>query len=108
MKIFAAIIVLFFTSSCAIFSNKETAGEFPIYGNWCGPDHPKAEANPDPVDLTDLACQHHDQCYETNGYLDASCDENLIAELKSFTPDNEIEAIARKAIISYFRKSPKL
>jgi hypothetical protein len=107
MKIFVTLLTLFI-SSCAIFSNKETAGEFPIYGNWCGPDHPKAGTNPDPIDRTDLACKHHDLCYDQNGYLNASCDEQLIVELKSFIPDNEIESLARKAIISYFKNSPKL
>lgn len=102
------LITLLTISSCAIFTNKDTAGEFPIYGNWCGPDHPKTGTNPKPIDNTDLSCKHHDLCYAENGYLNATCDENLITELKANTPQNEIEAIARKAIISYFRKSPKL
>jgi hypothetical protein len=108
MKIFISILTLLLISSCAIFSNKDTAGEFPVYGNWCGANHPKEGTNPEPIDRTDLACQHHDKCYEENGYLSASCDENLITELKSFIPDNPIEAVARKAIISYFKESPKL
>ncbi len=108
MKTSIALITIFFICSCAIFSNKDTAGEFPIYGNWCGPDHPKANTNPAPIDRTDSACQHHDKCYETNSYLNKQCDENLITELKGFIPDNPIEAVARKAIISYFKESPKL
>ena len=108
MKIFISIFAVFLLSSCTIFSNKDTAGKFPIYGNWCGPDHPKARTNPEPIDRTDLACQHHDKCYEKNGYLNATCDDNLITELKSFIPDNEIEAVVRKTIISYFWRSPKL
>jgi hypothetical protein len=107
MKI-SAVIILFLATSCAVFSNKETAGQFPIYGNWCGPNHPKAGTNPAAIDKTDLACNHHDYCYAAMGYLNKNCDDQLIAELKSFTPDGDIEAIARKTIISYFRKSPKL
>jgi hypothetical protein len=107
-NIFKLSLVLFAISSCAIFSNKDTAGEFPVYGNWCGPSHPKEGTNPDPIDRTDFACQHHDKCYSEYGYLNAHCDENLITELKSFIPNNEIEALARKGIIAYFKKSPKL
>jgi len=101
------VVILIFPlllSSCAIFTDKQTAGKFPLYGNWCGPDHPKKGTNPTAIDKTDLACKHHDQCYEANGYFNKSCDASLIIELKNFIPDNEIEAITRKAIISYFRK----
>ncbi len=108
MKTITLLLVFLLISSCAIFSNKNTAGEFPIYGNWCGPAHPKVNTNPKAIDRTDLACKNHDKCYATNGYLNSQCDENLITELKSFIPDNKIESIARKATIAYFRKSPKL
>jgi hypothetical protein len=108
MKILTLILTLIFISSCAIFSNKDTAGEFPVYGNWCGPNHPQKGTNPQPIDRTDLACKNHDKCYEEYGYLNSYCDETIINQLKSFIPNNEIEAIARKAIISYFNKSPKL
>ena len=107
MKI-SIILITLFISSCAIFSNKDTAGQFPIYGNWCGPNHPIKNTNPAPIDRTDLACQHHDKCYEEHGYLNSYCDETLVTELKSFIPRNEIEEIARKAIITYFKNSPKL
>lgn len=102
------IISFLVLSSCAIFSNKNTVGDFPIYGNWCGPFHPKGGTSPNPIDNTDLACKKHDLCYDKNGYLSKKCDEGLILNLKSFIPENEIEKIANKAIISYFKRSPKL
>ena len=109
MKNLVRILILpLLLSSCAIFTEKQTAGKFPVYGNWCGLDHPKKGTNPVAIDKTDLACQHHDKCYEVNGYLNKNCDENLIAELKTFIPNNQTEAIIRKAIISYFKNSPKL
>jgi hypothetical protein len=108
MKILPLIITILFLSSCSIFSNKNTVGEFPIYGNWCGPKHPAEGTNPIPIDNTDAACKAHDLCYDYNGYLDRHCDDALVAELKSFFPESEIEASFRKAIISYFKRSPKL
>jgi hypothetical protein len=107
-KALLSIILLSFLSACAVFSNKDSVGQFPIYGNWCGPAHPKKGTNPKPIDKTDQACKNHDICYEKNGYLNKKCDKQLIADLKSFRPDDKIEQFARKAILSYFKKSPKL
>ena len=110
MKKYFIILSLSLTTSCATFSNKNTVGQFPIYGNWCGPAHPAKNTNPKPIDSTDLACKNHDFCYEQKGYLNKSCDEALVAELKA-NSDNICsiqEKHARKAIISYFRRSPKL
>ena len=106
MNKIAILIILSFTISACTAGDKQIATEFPIYGNWCGPNYPKA-GNPSPIDRTDLACKNHDLCYAKNGYFNAKCDNDLIAYLKSFTPNNPIEEIARKAIISYFRNSPK-
>ena len=102
------ILILLALSSCAIFSDKESAGTFPVYGNYCGPDHPKKGTNPIPIDKTDLACKSHDKCYETNGYFNASCDEALIELLKINQPSTEVEKVARKAVIGYFRRAPKI
>ena len=107
-KILISIALLSVFSSCATFDNQETKGHFPAYGNWCGPKHPKENTNPNPIDRTDLACKHHDVCYDSKGYFNAECDNSLVAELKSFVPENEVESIARKTVISYFRRSPKL
>jgi hypothetical protein len=108
MKNILPSLLILFLSSCAIFSNKNTAGKFPIYGNWCGPDHPKKETNPQPIDATDQACKNHDKCYEEYGYLNSYCDQTLISQLRNVVPQNEIEDIANKAIIYYFERSPKL
>ena len=95
-------------TSCAIFSNTKTAGKLPIYGNWCGPNHPKKGTNPQPIDKTDLACKVHDLCYSKKGYFHSQCDQQLVTNLKKIQPTNHIEAATRKAIISYFKRSPKL
>jgi len=108
MKNLILIFFLLLTSSCAIFSNKKTAGDFPIYGNWCGPNHPKKGTNPEPIDATDQACKNHDKCYDEYGYLNAYCDQNLVFSLQNIIPRSEIEDLAGKAIIYYFKKSPKL
>lgn len=54
----------------------ETNG-IPVYGNWCGPGYGKGS----PVDRLDIACMHHDKCYERVGYLKCSCDQDLIDEI---------------------------
>lgn len=107
MKKFLLTLTLFLTS-CTIFSNPETAGKFPVYGNYCGPDHPKEGATPTPIDMTDFSCKEHDACYEEKGYFYASCDEELINNLKRITPQTKQEEVARKLIISYFKRSPKI
>lgn len=106
-KKYLILTLYLFVNSCAIFSNKKTAGTFPVYGNYCGLDHPRVETNPIPIDKTDLACKNHDKCYDKNGFFDKKCDENIINELKSVTPKNEVEKIARQAIIEYFKISSK-
>lgn len=49
----------------------------PVYGNWCGPGHGSGQ----PIDDVDRACMNHDQCYDQRGYLDCSCDEQLIQSI---------------------------
>ncbi len=105
---FVYIILLFATSSCAIFTDKETAGAFPIYGNWCGPFHPISGTNPIVINKTDSACKSHDMCYANSGYFRKACDKNLVLELKSFSPEDKVESDVRRLIISYFKRSPKL
>src|ERR1044072_36432 len=51
---------------------------FPVYGNWCGPDHPKPGSIPIPTDELDTACMVHDQCYAKQGYLSCACDQALL------------------------------
>jgi Phospholipase A2 len=51
---------------------------FEIYGNWCGPNHPRTGLFPKPYDKLDALCKAHDQCYEKSGYSDCVCDKVLI------------------------------
>lgn len=50
----------------------------PIYGNWCGPGHPRAAALP-PVDAFDAACMRHDLCADSAP--GALCDRVFVGEL---------------------------
>lgn len=65
--------------------SKETLGENPIYGNWCGPAHPKYSADqspPEPIDGLDAACKRHDQCYAKEGYRNCRCDTDFLQALE--------------------------
>jgi len=88
-------------------SNLRNLAEFPRYGNYCGWDRPAAGETPEPVDKTDEACKNHDLCYGQKGTFNITCDTMLIVELKNITPQTEVEKLARKSIISYFRNSPQ-
>ncbi len=58
--------------------------DIPIYGNWCGPNHPEnmSRAAP-PVDALDAACMRHDQCTAARGRFDCGCDIGLLQELRA-------------------------
>jgi hypothetical protein len=51
----------------------------PIYGNWCGIDHPRRGAPP-PVDAFDAACMRHDLCVVSTP-SDRPCDIAFVNEL---------------------------
>jgi hypothetical protein len=51
----------------------------PIYGNWCGPAHPRY-GSPPPVDAFDAACMRHDLC--TAAGPDTPCDIAFVGELR--------------------------
>lgn len=54
----------------------------PLYGNWCGIDHPPKGTFPPPVDEFDAACMRHDFCTAGAGPLgNDACDRMLVAEL---------------------------
>ncbi len=53
----------------------------PIYGNWCGIDHP-SRGWPPPVDAFDAACMRHDLCTAHPG-SDTPCDIAFVGELRS-------------------------
>ena len=56
----------------------------PIYGNWCGPDHPRGFANArPPIDLLDSACMRHDYCIAAQGDFDCGCDITFLTELRN-------------------------
>jgi len=56
----------------------------PVYGNWCGPNHPvdMSRAGP-PVDVLDAACMRHDYCVATRGEYDCGCDISFLQELRA-------------------------
>lgn len=55
---------------------------FSLYGNWCGPNHPKDVDNaPDPIDILDKQCKTHDLCYVDKGNYDCSCDRVMVKEI---------------------------
>ncbi|MGH8580214.1 MAG: hypothetical protein ACREVK_08890 [Gammaproteobacteria bacterium] len=71
--------------------------EFPYYGNFCGPGHPRVDGiealekiKPieKPIDDVDAACQQHDLCYARKGRQNEMCDELLERELdhRSLSP----------------------
>jgi len=55
----------------------------PVYGNWCGPNHPvnMSQAGP-PVDALDAACMRHDHCVAVQGAYSCGCDVSLLQELR--------------------------
>lgn len=55
----------------------------PIYGNWCGPNHPvnMSRAGP-PVDPLDAACMRHDYCVAAQGEYNCGCDISFLQELR--------------------------
>ena len=54
--------------------------KIPIYGNWCGPGHPRNGNDPYPIDEIDHACQVHDSNYESGSsgiWGDSEADREL-------------------------------
>ena len=105
--------ICFFINSCASTDpkiNKKTAGTYSVYGNWCGPDHPKYSSNPpDPIDKLDAACMKHDICYTQKGNLSCECDKTLNEELKQNIKASTYtrqQANYAKNIHRYFSASP--
>lgn len=48
-----------------------------VYGNWCGPGY---SGPGDPIDVVDMCCKSHDQCYDQRGYSTCSCDKELLQQ----------------------------
>lgn len=61
----------------------------PVYGNWCGPDHPvnPSRAGP-PVNALDAACMRHDYCTAVQGRFNCGCDLTMMYELRNTPWDN--------------------
>jgi len=107
-NILTILAVISLITSCKTSSNSETLGNFPTYGNYCGVDSSAAKATPTPIDMLDLACQDHDECYGENGNLNLVCDEKLLLDLERIEPQTSQEKAAKKLIIDYFKRSPKI
>jgi hypothetical protein len=107
------ILALLFNAACSPVTHgsgstapvrSDMRGTFPVYGNWCGPDHPKLLAGnePPPIDSIDAACMRHDKCYAENTYFSCSCDVKLWSELRTNPHPTA------KAITYYFGTTPCL
>ncbi len=96
-------------SSSTTEINYETRGGFPVYGNWCGPKHPKYGEGvdaPEPIDAVDSACKAHDLCYTKQGYSDCACDIALIAKLDRVKRASLEATTAAKGIKVFFSLYP--
>lgn len=103
------LIISFSLLSCQQSKKQEiTELSFPIYGNYCGPLYPPKGSKPLPIDSVDNACKNHDMCYDINGYLSKECDNQILLELKSITPNTESEKLIRKLLITYFSRATSI
>jgi hypothetical protein len=107
-KILIIFPVIALITSCKTSSSSENSGNFPTYENYCGVDYPVAGTTPIPIDMVDLACRDHDECYAENGDLNLACDEKLLLDLERIEPQTSQEKAAKKLIIDYFKRSPKI
>ncbi|MFC1750393.1 hypothetical protein ACFL2V_16455, partial [Pseudomonadota bacterium] len=91
-------------------ADKKPASFMPVYGNWCGPDHPKDIHNATaPIDLLDTACRTHDFCYEARGYLDCGCDKTLNDEIHTALTNKQYQgkqSLYAHSFRIYFKTSP--
>jgi hypothetical protein len=80
------------------------AQDIPIHGNYCGPGH---SGTGPPVDAVDQVCCRHDKCYCARGYLDCSCDRELIVNMPAAIADSSASAAAKgAAILAFFAADP--
>ena len=97
---------------CAVSKNAKSVdqskqGFIPVYGNWCGPDHPKYDKSnaPPAIDKLDAACRRHDKCYEEKGYLNCDCDFQLISDINNLRGGG-YSKIQAQSISRYFVIAP--
>lgn len=69
----------------------------PVYGNWCGPNHPvNMSRAAGPVDALDASCMRHDYCIAAKGAYSCGCDIAFLQELRgSRWPNRVIQQNAR-------------
>ncbi len=111
MKPCSALALLIVLTSCAtqpIPSNMSVTS-FGVYGNWCGPDHPKDMSTAGlPIDGLDASCMRHDMCYAEKGKYACECDKILSEELKTNLLANNYPAEQKyyaRSFYQYFKGS---
>ncbi len=108
VKTYLFVCVIITLSSCTSNSlHREPS--FALYGNWCGPEHPKIMSNALlPIDQLDASCMRHDLCYADKGNYACECDKIISEELKvyllaeSHSPDQKYYA---RSFYQYFKNS---
>ena len=85
----------------------------PVYGNWCGPEHPKDLATltppPTPVDELDRLCMRHDYCYMEHGNFNCDCDNTFTTDVDNAIKIGKITgatAITARSFKYHFNASP--
>lgn len=129
MKLLKIICYVLLLSACASpglnkqESNKQDRKRLveylPVYGNWCGLDHPKNFTQlsqltqlslfAKPVDEIDAACKAHDACYVEKGMFSCECDYALWKSMSDFLQQTDIpkkQNSYAKVIWRYFYVSP--
>lgn len=88
MHFLISISLCIFLIGCASSPrDPSTTGTLPVYGNWCGPGHPRNGSNPSPIDAIDAACRKHDNCYAQKKYFACECDNDLLVDLAKIKND---------------------
>jgi len=93
----SALIKRLFVIVMLLWPLGANAQSIPVYGNWCGLNHPStpALAGP-PVNALDAACMRHDICTANRGRFDCGCDLAFMNELRTTNWQNPtIQSIAR-------------
>lgn len=88
MHLLSSIWLCLLLFGCANTPRDRTVtGTLPVYGNWCGPGHPRNGGNPLPIDAVDGACRKHDNCYAQKKYFACECDNDLLLDLAKIKND---------------------
>lgn len=79
----------------------QTRASVPIYGNWCGPGYGSGT----PIDLLDVGCKRHDNCYGSRGYHKCSCDKELASYIdRNISKMSGTQKVMAKAVRTWARK----